>query len=216
MENRRQFLQTIARYLAVAATFLAPLSLWLRRAYAQTARKRLPAGYPRDKLITEDPDTVDASNLEITPINEFQTMGTTDEVVDPGDWQLKVSGKISTDLSFTYPQILNLPALEKKVLMICPGFFVNQGLWKGISISALLKEVRVAEDARKVVFYGLDGRSPKTESFPLSDVSADRIFLAYEVNGLTLPRRHGFPLRVVARGYYGDDWLKYVYQMEVI
>ena len=27
------------------------------------------------------------------------------------------------------------------------------------------------------------------------------------------PEKHGFPLRVVAEGYYGDDWVKYVYKM---
>lgn len=216
MENRRQFFQSTARYFTLVAAFFSPLSLWIRRAFAQTARKLLPADYPKDSLITVDPDTVDARNLDITPLKEFKTMGTIDEVVDPQDWRFKVSGKISSDLSFTYPQIQSLPAIEKKVLMICPGFFVNQGLWKGISISVLLAEVRVAEDARKVVFYGLDGSSPKTESFPLSDVRTDRVFLAYGLNGATLPGKHGFPLRVVAQGYYGDDWLKYVYQMELV
>ena len=216
MENRRQFLQITARYFAVVATFFGPLSSFIRSAYAQTARRLLPAGYPKDNLITEDPDTVDARNLEITPMKEFKTMGTIDEVVDPQDWRLKVSGKISNDLSFTYHQIQSLPAIEKKVLMICPGFFVNQGLWKGISISALLTEVLVAKDARKVLFYGLNGPSSKTESFPLSDVDTDRVFLAYELNGVTLPGKHGFPLRVVAQGYYGDDWLKYVYQMDLV
>ena len=41
----------------------------------------------------------------------------------------------------------------------------------------------------------------------------DKVFLAYEVNGEPLPGRKGFPLRVMAEDYYGDDWVKYVYRM---
>jgi sulfoxide reductase catalytic subunit YedY len=39
------------------------------------------------------------------------------------------------------------------------------------------------------------------------------VFLAYQVNGQALPKKHGFPLRVVAEGYYGGDWVKYVYKV---
>ncbi|MBW2515672.1 MAG: molybdopterin-dependent oxidoreductase, partial [Deltaproteobacteria bacterium] len=45
---------------------------------------------------------------------------------------------------------------------------------------------------------------------------SDKVFLAYEVNGEKLPVRHGFPLRIVAEDYYGDDWVKYVYRIEAI
>jgi len=44
---------------------------------------------------------------------------------------------------------------------------------------------------------------------------ADTVFLAYGVNGKTLPQKHGFPLRVVAEDTYGSDWVKYVYGLEV-
>jgi sulfoxide reductase catalytic subunit YedY len=47
----------------------------------------------------------------------------------------------------------------------------------------------------------------------VEDVLSDRVFLAYGVNGKPLPERHGFPLRLVAEGYYGYDWIKYVYRI---
>lgn len=216
MKNRRQFIQKSARFFMAIAALLSPIGSWIRRAYAQTTKRLLPSGYPKENLIGEDPATIDAGNLEITPLGQFETMGTTDQIVDVNTWRLKVSGKLSNPLALTYTQIQSLPAIERKELMICPGFFVNQGLWKGLSMPALLQAARVAEDAQKVVFHGQEGAITKTESFPLSDVISDRVFLAYELNGVALPRKHGFPLRVVAQGYYGDDWIKYVYQMEVI
>ncbi len=41
-----------------------------------------------------------------------------------------------------------------------------------------------------------------------------KIFLAYEVNGQVLPRKHGFPCRVVAEDHYGSVWVKFVHQIE--
>ncbi len=40
--------------------------------------------------------------------------------------------------------------------------------------------------------------------------------LAYGVNGRILPKKHGFPLRIVAEGYYGYNWVKYAYRVNVV
>ncbi|MCF8063883.1 MAG: molybdopterin-dependent oxidoreductase, partial [Desulfarculaceae bacterium] len=56
---------------------------------------------------------------------------------------------------------------------------------------------------------------PKVEHFFLREVLANEVFLAYQVNGRDLPRKHGFPLRVVAGEHYGDDWVKYVARVTV-
>jgi sulfoxide reductase catalytic subunit YedY len=105
--------------------------------------------------------------------------------------------------------------MEKKVLLICPGFFANHGQWKGISMKPLLDKAGAESDVTHVVFSGPRGSYKKVEQFPAEDVLTNKVFLAYEVNGKPLPRRHGFPLRVVAEGYYGDDWVKYVDQMRL-
>jgi DMSO/TMAO reductase YedYZ molybdopterin-dependent catalytic subunit len=39
--------------------------------------------------------------------------------------------------------------------------------------------------------------------------------MTYGVNGQALPEKHGFPLRVVPEGHYGDAWAKYVDRAEV-
>lgn len=44
-------------------------------------------------------------------------------------------------------------------------------------------------------------------------ILSDQVFLAYQINDQILPREHGFPLRVVAEGYSGYDWVKYVDQI---
>ena len=40
--------------------------------------------------------------------------------------------------------------------------------------------------------------------------------LAYEMNGQALPVEHGFPLRVIAPGWAGDSWVKWLQHIEVL
>ena len=40
--------------------------------------------------------------------------------------------------------------------------------------------------------------------------------LAYEMNGQALPVQHGFPLRVIASGWAGDSWVKWLQHIEVL
>ncbi|MFZ7111327.1 MAG: molybdopterin-dependent oxidoreductase [Desulfatiglandales bacterium] len=42
-----------------------------------------------------------------------------------------------------------------------------------------------------------------------------QLYIRNAINGKTLPRKHGFPLRVVAEDHYGGVWVKYVYNMQV-
>lgn len=51
---------------------------------------------------------------------------------------------------------------------------------------------------------------------PLADIRSSKVFLACKVNGEVLPEKNGYPLRVVAQDYVGDDWVKYVLKMDLI
>ena len=48
------------------------------------------------------------------------------------------------------------------------------------------------------------------QDLPSTFRQSDKVFPAYRINGEVIPVKHGFPLRVVAEGYYGYDWVKYV------
>jgi sulfoxide reductase catalytic subunit YedY len=139
-------------------------------------------------------------------------MGPTDKVVDLATWRLEVSGKVKRPLSLTYAQLTALPAIEREVLLICPGFFANHGRWKGFSLKRLLQQAEVNHSAARLT---IEARGQKTARFPLADILSDKVFLAYQVNGRDLPRKHGSPLRVVAEDHYGSDWVKYVDRISV-
>ena len=211
METRRSFNRWVFGCLLGGGVLLDPLLSAMQRAWA-ASKKILAKGTKRESLIQENPAALDTTNLEITPLEEFGTMGQTDKVVDLATWRLEVSGKVKRALNLTYAQLTALPAIEREVLLICPGFFANHGRWKGFSLKGLLHQAEVDPSADRVI---IEERGQKTARFPLADILADKVFLAYQVNGKDLPRKHGSPLRVVAEGYYGSDWVKYVDRISV-
>ena len=79
-----------------------------------------------------------------------------------------------------------------------------------------LNLAQMKADTTHISVYGPQGPYEKVERFPISDIRSDKVFLAYQVNGEELPQKHGFPLRIVAEDYYGDEWVKYVYKIEAI
>jgi DMSO/TMAO reductase YedYZ molybdopterin-dependent catalytic subunit len=102
--------------------------------------------------------------------------------------------------------------MERNVLLIRPGFFAYHGRWTGFSLQNVLQQANLDPTATKVTF---DEAGGKTATFPLADVLSGKVFLAYQVNGVPLPQKHGFPLRVVAEDYCGGEWVKYVSNIRV-
>ena len=210
MYRRRKFLKLGFKMIAGMGFLCSNLFFSIRWVYAQGRRTILPKNTTRESLVDKNPSTLDTRNLELTDLKDFKTMGKSDHEVDINTWRLAIGGAVKKPLSLTYQEIRDLPSIEKDVLLICPGVFANHGRWKGISMTDLFRKTGLAEKARYMTVSGADGRGDKVERFPMEDVLSNRVFLAYEVNGKALPKRNGFPLRVVAEGYYGDDWVKYV------
>jgi len=216
MKTRRQFIKFSVKFLSSLGLFFSTMGTWLTEAYAKTKRILVPKGTDLDALRSDNPATLDTRNLQILPLKDFQTMGQTDHSVDLKSWRLIIDGNVIVPTRLPYSGIRELPAIERNVLMICPGIFVNHGRWRGISLMTALNLAQMKADTTHISVYGPQGPYEKVERFPISDIRSDKVFLAYQVNGEKLPQKHGFPLRIVAEDYYGDEWVKYVYKIEAI
>jgi DMSO/TMAO reductase YedYZ molybdopterin-dependent catalytic subunit len=205
MWTRRKFL--------IGSILIPPFFLkFISTLWAQ-AKRILPKGFKRDELRNMNPAEIDNRNLDIDPLGKFGTMGPTDVPVDVKTYQLKIRGAVHHPLSLSYDQIMKFPSLTEVVLLICPGFFANNGRWTGVSLKTLLQEARVKKEAR---YLDIRGAYEKGVRIPLKAIDRKRIFLAYRVNGETLPQKHGFPLRLVYEDAYGYDWVKYVDEVVVV
>ena len=215
MEKRRHFLKTIFTFFTGIGVLLSPFFQAVRMVYAKAQKIILPKDTNVDRLSNMDPAQLDTRNLEPTPLKDFDTMGDTDYTVTLDTWRLEVKGNVGTSLSLSYSQIIDMPPIERNVLLICPGFFAYVGRWKGISMRTLIEMAEMQNDVTHVTLSATRAAGGNEEKFPIEDILSDKVFLAFGVNGETLPKKHGFPLRVVAEGYHGSVWVKYVSRVKL-
>ncbi|MGD2185584.1 MAG: molybdopterin-dependent oxidoreductase [Desulfobacterales bacterium] len=213
MKKRRQFIKLILGFSAGLGVLFSPLAAGMRLAWAKAKKIILPKGTRMETLVGKHPANLDTRNLGLTPLEKFETMGLSDHQVDLNRWQLEVSGRVQRPVKLSYSQVTEIPSVKKEVLLICPGFFAYHARWEGVSVAKLLEMAQVSSEVTHVSFSGPKGSYEKTERFPMEDIRSDKIFLAYKVNNNVLPKKHGFPLRAVAEGYYGSNWVKYVYKV---
>ena len=211
MTTRRGFINVCLRTLAVLATLGVPETV-----LAKIAKRILPPKTDLRSLTDENPEYLDASQLPVTPLEKFDTMGETNREIDINTWRLRITGQVDKEISLTYQDITALPKVGKKVLLICPGVFAYVGQYTGVSIIDILDQAGVAPGSDIVRIMGPQGVRGISKNFPIKDLQSGKVILAYQVNGVTLPQKHGYPLRVVADEYYGHDWVKYVTEVHVL
>jgi sulfite oxidase len=115
-------------------------------------------------------------------------------------------------LSLTYDQLRCLPKVSVHCELVCPGVFVDVATWAGTPFESVFDLAGVQSGAQSIVLVGADGYSTMVG---LDLVKSSHGFLAYELNGGTLPVLHGFPLRAVFPGVEGSRWAKWVVTIEV-
>ncbi|MBU2550329.1 MAG: molybdopterin-dependent oxidoreductase [Proteobacteria bacterium] len=216
MEDRRTFIKKSLGLAALLGLLAGPFSAGWRWVRAQTAKFVVPKHFKTQDLIPLDPKDLDTRELPLTPLKSFRTMGQTDHEAEPASWRMEIAGLVEKPFKLSYDEIRALPPLERNVLLICPGVFANHGRWKGFSLRGVLERAGLRPGASHVTLAGPAGDRQDSNTFPIRDVMSGRVFLAYEVNGRPLPREHGFPVRTVAEGYFGYDWIKYVDRVEVV
>ncbi len=213
METRRNFVRKALTGFFSVCLSVSAVSSVVAKVMAVINKTVVPKGAKRESLVDKNPKDLDTTNLEVTRLEDFGTMGLENHDVALDKWRLIVDGEVEKPLSLTYAEVLALPSIQRTVLLICPGIFVNNGAWKGVSVKELFKLAGMKSNVTHVTFRGPEGNYQKTHRVPLDHALVDKSFLAYEVNGQTLPQKHGFPVRLVAEEYFGDDWVKYVYRV---
>ncbi len=185
----------------IAALSVAALST------SASERIKLTPEMSEKEIARLHPKDVEPSLLPLDSIEELHTTGTPQEV-NVATWRLKVKGeKVNAFLSLTYEELSQMEMIEKKVILICPGFFVDYAEWEGVPLSTIFEKAKVEEGYETITFYALDGYSSR---FSREEVENNLLFLALKVNGETLPKEHGFPVRLVAEDILGGRWVKWI------
>ena len=153
--------------------------------------------------------------------------------LDEKEWKLEIIGRVRRPLKLTFA---DLKARERKELtytLECSGnhgfpWFVGaigNARWTGTPLAPLLKEAGVLKDGIEAVFFAADEgdeeirgnkvRQQFARSLSISDATDPNLLLCYEINGKPLPVAQGFPVRLVAPGWYGIACVKWLTRIEV-
>ena len=155
----------------------------------------------------------------ITPNELFYcvTKNVVDPKVNPDLWHLEVNGLVQNQATWRFQDLLGFPAREQQTTLMCISNGLDAGLisnaiWKGVPLRDLLERAAPLSHAARVRFHGVDNYS---DTIPLEKAMEPTTLLAYDMNGVRLPHRHGFPLRAIVPGYFGEKNVKWLTRIEL-
>jgi len=170
----------------------------------------------------------------ITPNERFFAIGHYGwPTIDEATWKLDVAGLVGRPRSFSLTEIKARPRHDVVFTLECSGnhgepfFFggIGNARWAGTPLAAVLEEAGVLRDGIEVVFFGADAsdepvrtvttRQHFARSMSLADAMNPANLLCWEMNGAPLPQANGFPLRLIAPGWYGVANVKWLERIEV-
>ena len=158
--------------------------------------------------------------------------------IDPATYKLKISGLVNKETEFSLADLQKMHATEIAAGYECSGNsprsmegLCSCGLFKGVRLRDVLKQVGVGSKAREVVFFGTDRGTQEVvfrqqtfkldqqygRSITLENATKPEPLLAWALNGDPLTLAQGAPLRLIMPGWYGVcnvKWLAEVHLQE--
>ncbi|MEZ5354250.1 MAG: sulfite oxidase [Bryobacteraceae bacterium] len=232
--NDRQSWMWTRRKLLTAAASLGSLR-------AQTAPSFTVAGKRPMILHNEFPEDLEALpeylDTWITPYDSFFVRQHLPRPkVDPGTFQLQLSGMVNRPVSMSIADLRKLPQYTVPATLECagngrgnvrprvPGLQWTKGAignaeWRGPRVKDVLAAAGAAGGAAWINCNGADNGMMKTPDFirsiPMRKALHEASLIALDMNGAPAPELHGGPARLIVPGWDGASWVKWVSSIEV-
>jgi len=175
-------------------------------------------GEVRTALQTADDRSLDVAGLEPLVSDDFFNVDI--NAVDPDiraeSWALSVTGAVEEEVHVNIEDIRAMESRSEFFTLRCVGESLNgtkmdNALWTGVPIMDLVEQANPDSDCECVMLRAADDYF---EEFPIDALNGG--MLAYEMNGQDLPRGHGYPLRALVPGHWGEINVKWLTEIEVL
>jgi DMSO/TMAO reductase YedYZ molybdopterin-dependent catalytic subunit len=219
-------------------------NLLFASAAALLCRSARSADEQRAGMITLSPRPADLETPvdgfvdEITPVERFFVRSHTYvPEVKEREWKLVIDGLVERPLTLTLADLKRFPRSELVCVLECAGngrsFYtpavagaqwrfgaVGSARWSGVRLRDVLQKAGLKPGASQLLMDGADvplGKMPDFQrTLPADKGLHQDTLLAWEMNGKPLTAEHGFPLRVIAPGWAGDSWTKWLQHIEAL
>ncbi|HEV8431268.1 MAG TPA: molybdopterin-dependent oxidoreductase [Pyrinomonadaceae bacterium] len=156
----------------------------------------------------------------ITPNERFYivTKNIIDPRVNPELWRLEIAGLVERPGGYRYQELTALPAINQETTLMCisnqvGGGLMSNAVWKGVPLGTLIQNAGLKNGVTKVVLRAVDGYD---DTIPLAKALEPTTLVAYEMNGAMLPSTHGYPVRLIVPGLFGEKSVKWITRVELV
>ncbi|WP_433623817.1 sulfite oxidase [Halomicrococcus sp. NG-SE-24] len=209
----------------------------------QQGEVSLEEQYPGLRILSPEPENAEAASKStyrsfVTPRTEHYIRNhypTPD--IDASEWTVSLTGMVDEEVELSMDEIRNDYSTETVThTMQCSGngrsYFepqvggnqwtfgaVGNTVWTGTPVGEILEAYGAnTESGTWLSVMGgdaPDGEDIFTRSIPMEKVMEDCL-LAYEMNGRPMNGDHGFPVRLLVPGWFGNNNVKWVDRMHVM
>jgi DMSO/TMAO reductase YedYZ molybdopterin-dependent catalytic subunit len=183
---------------------------------------------------------LEAMRYDLTPVGLHYLLIHYDiPYLEGQSWRLSVGGMVARPLELDLPALRAVGSRTVRVTMECAGNgrarleprpvsqpwlveAVGTAEWTGAPLRDVLAATAVDPAGVEVVFTGADHGVERgveqdyQRSLTLAEADEEEVILAYEMNGSPLSPQHGFPVRLVAPGWYGMANVKWLTRIDVV
>jgi len=172
----------------------------------------------RGALQTAADNSLAVDGLEPLVSQQFYTVdiNAVDPEVDVTDWSLSVTGAVEEEITLDIEDIRSMDSRTEFNTLRCVGENLNgkkmdNALWTGVDVMDIVERANPQSDCECVMLRAADDYY---EEFPIAALNGG--MLAYQMNGRPLPRSHGYPLRALVPGHWGEINVKWLTEIEVL
>ncbi|MEX0269214.1 molybdopterin-dependent oxidoreductase [Leptolyngbyaceae cyanobacterium UHCC 1019] len=155
----------------------------------------------------------------ITSLSEFYVQSyALPANVDTERWRLQIMGAVEMPLNFSYGDIVAAPQEFFHLTMECignptGGNLIGNAEWTGTPLLPFLQQAGVKPEAVVFVLHGADYYET---TLPVAEVMRSQVQLVYQMNRAPLTKEHGYPVRLIVPGYFGQKQPKWLTKIEAI
>lgn len=124
---------------------------------------------------------------------------------DPGDpstsaFRLKVYGEVEAPFELDWAGLTAMTATDQTCDVHCvTGWSAFDVKWTGVKVADLATKAKVKDGAKHVIFEAANGY---TANVPRAEATAPNVLVAYKLNGASIPRANGPPVRALVPDLY--------------
>jgi DMSO/TMAO reductase YedYZ molybdopterin-dependent catalytic subunit len=155
----------------------------------------------------------------ITPLSDFyvQNYALTSSV-NLETWKLTIGGEVETPIVVTFDDILNAPQESFYLTMECignpsGGNLIGNAKWTGTRLLPFLEKAKIKTTAIEMAMKANDWYET---TLPIEELIKPDVFLVHQMNGEPLTKEHGFPLRILIPGHFGQKQPKWLTELNAI